>query len=189
MSKVYPEIDERLTAFIAAQHMFFVATAPSSVEGHVNLSPKGLDTLRVADARTIYYLDFVGSGVETIAHLRENGRIVIMLCAFEGAPRIVRLHGRGTVVEPDDPEFAPLASAFGSTHGARAIVRVAVTRVSDSCGFAVPLFTYNGQRPHLVSWAKHRSADAIAAYQREHNACSVDGLPALGAMEDEPSHA
>jgi predicted pyridoxine 5'-phosphate oxidase superfamily flavin-nucleotide-binding protein len=189
MSKVYPDIDDRLAAFIAAQQMFFVATAPSSVAGHVNVSPKGLDTLRVADPRTIYYLDYVGSGAETIAHVRENGRIVIMLCAFAGAPRIVRLHGRGTVIEPNQPEFAGLATAFTSTHGARAIIRVTVNRVSDSCGFAVPLFTYEGQRPHLVSWAKHRSAEAIAAYQCEHNARSVDGLPALCATEDEPSHA
>jgi hypothetical protein len=187
MSKVYPCLDEGLKAFIQAQHVFFVATAPAGAGGHINVSPKGLDSLRVLGPTTLGYIDYVGSGVETIAHLRENGRIVIMLCAFEGSPRIVRLHGRGTVIEPQDAEFAPLAAAFERRAGERAIISIELSRISDSCGFGVPLYTYGGERPHLRSWATHRTADAIAAYQQGHNAQSIDGLSGLRWTE-EPTH-
>src|SRR5262245_32572530 len=140
MGKLYAEIDERLRAFIEAQHVFFVATAPAGAGGHVNLSPKGLDTFRILGPSQIGYLDYVGSGAETIAHLRENGRIVVMLCAFEGAPRIVRLHGRGRVLEPQDPEFAALRPRFPAETPARALICVDLERIGDSCGYGVPLY-------------------------------------------------
>src|SRR5690242_14942680 len=134
--------------------MFFVGTAPSGSDGHVNVSPKGpIGSLRVLDERTVAYLDVVGSGTETIAHLQENGRIVVMLCAFAGPPRILRLHGTGVVHRPDDPDFAALLErcdfedpAIPEAH--RAIIVVDVTRVADSCGYGVPLMAYEGQRPH-----------------------------------------
>src|SRR3954466_6409466 len=142
MGKVFDAIDDKLAAWIARQRMFFVGTAPSGADGHVNVSPKGpIESLRILDPHTIAYLDVIGSGAETIAHLRDNGRIVVMLCSFEGSPRIVRLHGRGEVLYPADPRFAELLGGFqrpGVTESERAIVRVDVTRVADSCGYGVP---------------------------------------------------
>src|ERR671938_230378 len=153
MGRVYDGIDERQREWIARQPMFFVGTAPLAGDGHVNVSPKGpIGTLRVLGPHRVAYLDVVGSGAETIAHLRENGRIVVMLCAFEGPPRIVRLHGRGEVVLADDPRFAELADTFDAggvpDPARRAVVRVDVTRVAESCGYGVPLMDYAGQRPH-----------------------------------------
>ncbi len=185
MGKLYEEIDDRLRGFIEAQHVFFVATAPAGPSGHVNLSPKGLDTFRVLGPRSVAYLDYVGSGAETIAHLRENGRITIMVCAFEGPPRILRLYGRGEVVEPRDPGFAELRSLFPSEPEARGIIRVDVTRIADSCGFGVPLYTYEGARDQLLTWAGRKGEDGLAAYQAERNAASIDGLPALRWVEDQ----
>lgn len=177
MGKTLDAIDERLRGLIEAQQMFFVATAPR--EGHLNLSPKGLDTLRILDERTVAYLDFVGSGVETIAHLKENGRIVIMFCAFSGAPNIIRLHGRGDVVEPSSPEYAVLRAQFPDFPGARAIIRVHCDRVSDSCGYGVPLYEFLGHRTQLVDWAEKKGPEALAEYQRQKNAVSIDGIPGL----------
>src|SRR5215211_283943 len=134
MGKVYEQLDAPLEHFIRAQQIFFVSTAPLAAEGHVNLSPKGLDTFRVIDPRTVAYLDYVGSGAETIAHLRENGRIVIMFCAFQGPPNIVRLHGRGDVIEPRDAEYEVLRPRFPPAVGSRAIIRVRVERIADTCG-------------------------------------------------------
>ena len=187
MGKVFERIDAPLEEFIRAQQMFFVATAPSGDNGHVNLSPKGLDTLRVLDAHTLAYLDYVGSGAETIAHLRENGRIVIMLCAFDGPPRIVRLHGEGEIVLPEAPEFEPLLAVGFDEPAApqdrRAIIRVRLTRVSDSCGYGVPLMAYEGERPHAdLSTAKRlrvHGPDAMIRYQQKYNRVSIDGLPAV----------
>jgi hypothetical protein len=181
MAKVFESIDERLEAWIARQRMFFVGTAPSD-GGHVNVSPKGpIETLRVLDGRTVAYLDLVGSGAETIAHLRENGRIVIMLCAFEGGPRIVRLHGHGEVVDADAIEF-PEATALPEQH--RTVIRVDVERIADSCGFGVPLMEYVGERSQSRAWAQSKLAKqgpaALEDYKAEKNALSIDGLPALG---------
>ena len=159
--------------------MFFVATAPVHADGHVNLSPKGLDTLRVIDDRRIAYLDYVGSGAETIAHLRDNGRIVAMFCAFEGAPRIVRIHGRGQVIEPHDGEFAVLRTLFPPEPAGRAIIRIAVERISDSCGFGVPLFAFQGYRSQLPDWAARKGRAGLLDYQEARNRFSIDGLPAL----------
>jgi len=177
MGKTLSAIDDRLRQLIEAQQMFFVATAPR--EGRLNLSPKGLDTLRILDERTVAYLDFVGSGVETIAHLKENGRIVIMFCAFSGAPNIIRLHGRGEVVEPSSPEFDSLRANFPDFPGARSIIRVHCERVSDSCGYGVPLYEFKGHRTQLVEWAAKKGPEALAEYQRQKNAVSIDGIPGL----------
>jgi hypothetical protein len=189
MGKVFDGIDERLAAWIAAQRLFFVASAPLDAEGHVNVSPKGpIDTLRVLDEHTVAYLDLVGSGAETAAHVRENGRIVVMLCAFEGPPRIVRLHGRAELIQAADERFGPMLERARFSEPAlassrRAIMLVDVQRVADSCGYGVPLMSYEGQRPHMDAWAakKVRSggAEALAEYQREKNARSIDGLPAI----------
>jgi len=182
VARTYPEIDERLAGWIARQPLFFVATAPSGDAGHVNVSPKGpIETLRVLDEHTVAYLDLVGSGAETVAHLHDNGRIVVMLCAFEGPPRIVRLHGRGAVLEAGAVEF-PEADALPEQH--RTVIRVEVERIADSCGFGVPLMAYEGERPQSRAWAQSKLAKggpgALDEYVAEKNAVSIDGLPALG---------
>jgi hypothetical protein len=176
----YDRIDERLRGFLQAQHVFFVATAPDGPDGHVNVSPKGLrDTFAVLDDGTVAYLDLTGSGAETIAHLRQNGRITLMFCAFDGAPRIVRLYGRGRVVLRTDPEWAQLSARFPPLPGRRSVVVVELTRIADSCGYGVPLFDLAGERDLLPRWAQRKGEDGIAAYQAESNATSIDGLPAL----------
>ncbi len=188
MGRVYERIDDHQRAWIARQSMFFVGTAPSGDGGHVNVSPKGpIGSLQVLDDHTVAYLDVVGSGAETIAHLRENGRIVVMLCAFEGPPRILRLHGTGEVIRADHPEFDELlAHGFSepqAPESRRSIIRVHVARIADSCGYGVPLLSYQGERPHGdLSTAKAlrtHGPDAIRAYERKHNRASIDGLPAL----------
>lgn len=198
MAKVFDGIDERLERWIAAQRMFFVGTAPLAADGHVNVSPKGpIDTLRVLDPHTVAYLDMVGSGAETIAHVRENGRIVVMLCAFAGPPRIVRLHGNAEIVTASEPQFEVLAQRCGFElpevpQARRAIVVVAVERVADSCGYSVPLMTYDGLRPHSGAWAAKKlrvgGPEALLDYQREKNTQSIDGLPAV-ELHDTPGEA
>src|SRR5262245_8293669 len=153
MGKVFAELDDDLRAFIARQHMFFVATAPLSADGHVNLSPKGLDTFRVLGPTTVAYLDLTGSGVETIAHLRENGRLTVMFCAFEGRPRILRLYGRGRAVKPDDAEWSVVSAGFPALPGVRSVVVLDVDRIGDSCGYGVPRYEFTGDRPQLPEWA------------------------------------
>ena len=179
MGKIYEQIDQKLEAFIRAQHMFFVATAPLTASGHVNVSPKGLDTLRVLGPHSMAYLDFVGSGAETIAHLRENGRIVVMMCAFEGPPLIVRFHGRGEVLEPQDQEYQQLRALFPAEPSGRAIIRIAIERISDSCGFGVPLHAFEKDRSQLPGWAARKGEQGLSEYQKEKNRSSIDGLPAL----------
>ncbi len=176
MGKVHSSITPPVAAWIGEQHMFFVATAPLDGEGHVNLSPKGLDTMRVLDELTVAYLDLTGSGAETVAHVKENGRITLMWCAFDGPPRIVRVHGRGEVVALDDDRVAGL---FADFPGARAVVVVHADRVSDSCGYAVPLYAYEGQRSKLIEWADDRSPEELDEYRATKNAQSIDGLPAF----------
>jgi Pyridoxamine 5'-phosphate oxidase len=189
MARIYEEITDRLREWVGRQSMFFVATAPLADDGHVNLSPKGpIGSLRVLDGRRVAYLDIGGSGAETIAHLRENGRIVVMLCAFDGPPRIVRFHGRGEAILPHDPRFAALLeqAAFEDPslpEARRSIVLVDVTRVSDSCGYGVPLMSFEGLRNHheLHTAKKLRTLgpEAYAKRRQEENAASLDGLPAL----------
>jgi hypothetical protein len=182
--KLHDTIDSRLREFIAKQPMFFVATAPTGADGHVNVSPKGMaGTFLVLDDLRVAYLDYMGSGAETTAHLRENGRITLMFCAFEGKPNIVRLHGTGRVVPATDPEYAqllPLFDAPPDTRGVRSIIDVTVHRVSDSCGFAVPLMTYEGDRDVLLRWTDKKTDDELVDYRRKKNATSIDGLPAFG---------
>jgi hypothetical protein len=171
VAKVFDGIDDKLVAWIRAQRLFFVATAPQN-GGHVNVSPKGpIESLRILDECTLEYDDHVGSGAETIAHLRENGRIVVMLCAFEGPPRILRLHGRGEVEPADGP----------ARDGVRAVIRVHVERIADSCGYGVPLMEYVGERPQRQLWLQRKGEDGIREYVRSNNTASLDGLDALPA--------
>lgn len=176
MAKVVDAISAELARWISEQPMFFVATAPSGSEGHVNLSPKGLAGLAVLGPHRVAYLDLTGSGVETIAHLRDNGRITIMLCAYNGPPRICRLHGQGTVHVLGSDEYAALAPEFPDLPGARAIIDVAVTRVSTSCGYAVPRMELVGERDNLTRWANNKGEDGLVEYRETRNAESIDGL-------------
>jgi hypothetical protein len=177
MGKDYPEIDAKIADWVSRQKMFFVSTAPLSRDGMVNCSPKGMDTFRILGPRTIAYLDLTGSGVETIAHLQENGRIVIMMCAFEGPPDIYRFHGHGEALVKGTPEYDALIENFEEFPGARSIILISVDRISDSCGYSVPLYKYQGDRDGLIKWAEKKGPDGITAYQREKNETSVDGLP------------
>ena len=177
MGRRYERIDDTLRRWLEDQHLFFVATAPLAGDGHVNVSPRGLDTFRILDDCTVAWLDLTGSGVETIAHLRENGRITMMFSAFEGPPRIVRLAGRGEVL-PTDHELAALFPEFVS---ARAVIRVALDRIWDSCGFGVPVYRYEGERTTLQESAARRGPEGLLAYRAEKNRVSIDGLPGLDA--------
>ena len=179
MAKTFEKIDAKLSEWIAQQRLFFVASAPLAREGHINCSPKGGDSFRVLDDLTVAYQDLTGSGAETIAHLRENGRVVIMFCAFDGPPRIVRLHGTGEAITPDHADFAALAARFPPHLGTRAFIRVRVGRISDSCGYAVPLYDYRGDRDILDKWTETKGPDKIKEYQRTKNTRSLDNLPAL----------
>jgi hypothetical protein len=186
---LFERIDEHHRDWISRQALFFVGSAPLDGDGHVNVSPKGpIDSLRVIDDHTVAYLDVTGSGAETIAHIRENGRIVVMLCAFAGPPRILRLHGRGEVLLAGDPRFEELLERCDFEQppvpeSRRSIVLVHVSRVADSCGYGVPLMSYEGQRPHQEKSSRKRlrvhGPEAYVEYQREHNATSLDGLPAV----------
>jgi len=192
MGKLYDTIDGRLEEWIGRQHLFFVGTAPSGSDGHVNISPKGgIESFRVVDPGTVAYLDFVGSGVETIAHLRDNGRIVVMFCAFDGSPRIVRLHGVGSVAQLGEPAFAELSARLdfsgidAAAEGARSIVTVDVHRIADSCGYGVPQMRYEGPRSQQLAWIQSRLAkhgpDGVTKYVDEKNRTSIDALPGIQA--------
>src|ERR1700678_334422 len=174
MSKVRSMLDDAAARFIEAQHMFFVASAPLDPNGHVNLSPKGFDTFRILGPTSVAYLVSIASGVELIAHLKENGRIVLMFCAFQGPPNIFRLYGHGPVVEPHDAEFAALADSFPDYANARSIIVVELTRVTDSCGYGVPLFKYEGERQQLHAWARHRGPEGLKTYREQKNRHSID---------------
>jgi hypothetical protein len=177
MGKDYPEITPKIAEWVGRQKMFFVATAPLAADGMVNCSPKGMDTFRILGPKTVAYLDLTGSGVETIAHLGENGRIVIMMCAFEGPPDIHRFHGRGKALLKGTPEYDAMIEHFDELPGTRSIIRIEVDRISDSCGYSVPLYEYKGDRDGLIKWAQKKGEAGIQAYQRENNAHSLDGIP------------
>src|SRR5258706_12030964 len=179
MGVIAAGIDAEVAAFLAKQKVYFVATAPLSAKGRVNLSPKGMDSFRTLDPRTFAYLDLTGSGVETVAHLRENGRIVVMFCAFEGAPRIVRLQGRGEALEPGDEGFDALRALFPALPGVRSIVRVSVDRVATSCGTGVPRMDFREERPQMVEWCEKLGPEGLRDYRRKKNRESLDGLPGL----------
>jgi len=177
MAKLFDHITEALQRFIAAQSMFFVATAPLSAEGHINLSPKGLDGLRVVSPHRVVYRDLTGSGNETSAHLQENGRITLMFCAFQEPPVILRLYGQGHTVLPHTPEWEALDELFPPLAGTRQMIVVDVERVQTSCGMGVPLYAYQGQRESLVQWASKKGEAGVHDYQQQNNRVSIDGLP------------
>lgn len=178
MGKIYSGIDDKLAAWIMQQHLFFVGSAPLAADGHVNISPKGdLRWFRILGPREVAYLDFVGSGAETIAHARENGRIVLMFCAFEGPPKIVRLHGTAEVLPPTHE----LAERFDPPeHAVRSVIRVDVERIADSCGYGVPLMRFDGKRTQYDAWVDKKVREGgLDDYVATKNAASIDGLPAL----------
>ena len=179
MGKVLETIDSELATWMEAQPLFFVATAPLSADGYVNCSPKGGDAFRVLGPLEAAYLDFTGSGIETVAHLRENGRIVIMFCAFSGKPNIVRLHGIGDIITDGHEDWEALSALFSPNPGARAVIRIRVSRVSTSCGFSVPLMTYEADRDVLDRWAIAKGEEGLREYRALKNTTSLDGLPAL----------
>ncbi len=179
MGKIYSTIDDSVRKFIEAQPLFFVGSAPLDPGGHVNVSPKGLDTLRVLGPLTIAYMDLTGSGIETVSHLKENGRIVLMFCAFQGPPKIFRVHGQGRVIEPEQTEFPDLAAHFPEYEGTRAIILVEVSRISDTCGYGVPLLHYEGERSQLPAWAHKLGPERLKTYRQEKNQQSIDRIPGL----------
>ena len=177
MAKFYDSINSDIQDWIKQQKIFFVASAPLTAEGHVNVSPRGHDCLRIFDENTVAWLDLTGSGNESSAHIMENGRLTIMFCAFEGAPRILRLYGQGEVVLPESERWQELAPHFTMMPGARQIIVNHVTKVQTSCGFAVPFFDYQGERDSLVKYAETKGEDGMIEYRREKNVESIDGLP------------
>ena len=179
MGKVHDGIDDALAAWIGAQPLWFVATAPLAGDGHVNVSPRGHDSLSVLGPHRVAWIDYTGSGVETIAHLRENGRICLMFCSFDKRPRIVRLHGTGVVALPGEAAYDEVVGRHPQHPSTRAVVVVDVHRVSDSCGYGVPVMDLVGERDLLRLSAEKRGPDGLAAYRAEKNAVSLDGLPGM----------
>lgn len=179
MGKTHETITPEIAEWIGNQRIFFVGTAPLSAENHINISPKGGDSFRILGPLEAAYQDYTGSGAETAAHIQENGRIVIMFCAFEGPPKIVRLHGAGTLITPDHPRFAELNALFPGNPGTRAIIHIAVNRVSDSCGFSIPYFDFKGERDTLDRWAATKGPEQLDVYRATKNQKSIDGLPAF----------
>jgi hypothetical protein len=179
VGKVFDGIDEALASWIMAQPVWFVATAPLAADGHVNISPRGHDCLSVLGPHRVGWVDYTGSGVETISHLRENGRICLMFASFSRRPRIVRLHGRGTVALPGDPAYRQVAARHPEHPGTRAVIVVDVTRVSDSCGYGVPVMELVAERDLLRLSAEKKGPEGMAAYRATYNSASIDGLPGL----------
>ena len=179
MARLFDEITPELAEFIAAQPLFFVATAPAGDDGHVNCSPKGLDTFRVLGPREVCYLDLTGSGVETIAHVRENGRITFMFCAFEGRPSILRLYGRARAIPWTSSAADPFRRRFEPLPGTRSIIHARIERVATSCGYGVPVMHKESDRPTLLDSATKKGPRGLETYRREKNTESIDGLPAL----------
>lgn len=183
MGKVFDHINDATAEFIAAQPMFFIATAPLSADGHVNLSPKGHDTLRIVSTTQVAYLDLGGSGIETTAHLRENGRVTLMFCAFSGSPKIVRLYGRGQTIEPGHPEFEARHALFPTYTLPRAVIVIDVHTVAHSCGYGVPKMKLMKERDQLGRWAEKKGPEAVREYRLKNNLKSLDGLPGLTELE------
>ena len=179
MGKLYAELDSVLIEFIKQQNMFFVGSAPLSADAHVNISPKGMDCFRILDSRTVAYLDVTGSGVETISHVKENGRLIFMFCAFKGKPLILRLHGQGDVIESQDADFTELRPLFPELPAVRSIIRLRIDRIADSCGWTVPLYDFAGKRDYYDKYAESKGAEGIRAGQLESNMESIDRLVGL----------
>jgi len=182
--KVYDQLDEKLTKFIEAQKMFFVATAPLSADGHVNMSPKGYDAFKILGPNEVAYLDLGGSGIETQAHVQENGRITIMFCAYEGPANIVRLFGKGEAIDFNSPEFPDLLKLFPGFDRARAVIKIKLTRIQDSCGWGVPFYEFKGERDQLTRAIDHMEEDAWKEKRMTTNAVSIDGLRGMKSEED-----
>jgi len=190
VGKVYADgIDDTLATWIAAQPMWFVATAPLAADGHINVSPRGHDAFSVLGPRRVAWVDYTGSGIETIAHLRENARICVMFCSFARRPRIVRLHGRGSVAMPGDDLYDDVVARHPSHPSTRAVIVVDVDRVSDSCGYGVPMMTVDGERDLLRLDAEKRGPEGLVEARAKHNAFSLDGLPGLPAPTRRAAHA
>ncbi len=187
MGKTFDQLNDGLLDFIAKQKLFFVATAPLSIDGHVNLSPKGYDSLVVLDSLTVAYIDLGGSGIETQAHLRENSRITLMFCALEGPAKILRLYGQGEAITFDDPRFDDLMGHFPSFSRARAVVKIQIERIADSCGWGVPFFAFQGERDQLARSVVARPFEDWTAHRFATNSVSVDGLPGLTPQNKETS--
>ena len=180
MARFYQVLEDRHRDFISAQKLFFTATAPA--DGRINLSPKGMDSLRVLDSKRVAYLDLTGSGTETAAHLRHDGRMTLMFCSFDAEPLILRLYGRGHVVRRQDAAWAELRSHFPVLPGERQLIVLDIDSVQTSCGYAVPLFDYRGERDTLARWAEKKGPTGLLDYWREKNTLSIDGLP-TGLLE------
>lgn len=183
MGKIAAAIQPAHRDFIERQRLFFVATAPLSADGRINLSPKGMDTFRVLSENRVAYLDFIGSGNETSAHTLENGRITFMFCAFEGPPNILRLYGKGRAVLPDSVDWAELAPLFGSFPNVRQIILADIDMVQTSCGYGVPFYEYTGERRTMYDWADKKGPDGLQQYIQEKNLASLDGLPTDYALD------
>jgi hypothetical protein len=181
MGKQFEEITSELAEWLQEQRVFFVATAPLSADGLINCSPKGMDTFRIVGPRDVAYLDLTGSGIETAAHLQENGRVVFMFCAFAGPPKIARLHGTAVYHPAGSEGFEQCAGLFPPLPGTRGIVRAHLIRISDSCGFAVPRYEFIEERDTLVRWAESKGPEGLRAYRQQRNAKSLDGLPGYDA--------
>ena len=179
MAKLYEELTEPLQQFILDQKMFFVGSAPLSGEGLLNISPKGTEAFRILNSKTVAYLDLIGSGVESIAHIRENGRFVILFCSFDKSPKILRLHGTGEVIDQSHSEWPELSSMFDDLRPARAIIRLSISRVTDSCGWTVPMYSFKGTRRQYPDYMKQIGDEELIEFQLEHNQSSINGLPAL----------
>jgi len=177
MAKFHIQMEDHHQQFVESQHMFFVSTAPISGEGHINLSPKGLDSFRVLSPTKVAYMDIVGSGNETSAHILENGRITFMFCAFDGPPNILRLYGRGYAVLPGDSAWSELSSHFDILPSTRQIIVADIHKVQTSCGFGVPYYDYTGERDHSHKWAETKGSEGLEEYKKEKNMISLDGLP------------
>lgn len=179
MSDSYDSLNDKHIEFINRQKVFFVATAPMSSTGSVNLSPKGYDSIQIIDPNTVAWIDLGGSGIETHAHLKENGRITMMFCAFEGPANILRIYGRGEAVAMNEPGFAELKALFPNFDRARAIIKISISRVSDSCGWGVPFYEFKSEREQLQRFIDHKPMDEWKEHRYNTNAKSIDGLPGL----------
>lgn len=175
--KLHDKLDKELQQWIAQQPLFFVASAPLAANGHINLSPRGYDCLRILNEHTIAWQDLTGSGNETAAHVQENGRMTVMFCAFQDPPRILRLYGKGEILLPDHHEWPVLEPLFPNLPGTRQIIRLNIERIQTSCGFGVPLMSLDGERDHLLQWAERKGEAGLAEYRHSKNTCSIDGAP------------
>ena len=189
MGKIHVELTAELQAFIRAQRMFFVASAPDDPDGHINLSPKGHDSLLILDPQTLAYLDLTGSGIESVAHIKENGRFVMMFCSFDAAPLILRLHGVAEVIEAGTPEWAKLRPLFPALPGARAIIRLSLRRIADACGWGVPRYEFIESRDDYARVAARLGSEGLERARARANAVSINGLPGLTSAVVEPPNS